>query len=166
MKSVVTFKLNARKSARLRALLIIVNMLMASRTTSLTRSAHPILKRTPIHRRFRCTPLQTTPRFAKSLPCPLWSSSFSLCHPKPAVTISITSSSRSISCFSASSMASTVQSDSLRENPLLEDFEFPPFDAVQASHVRPGIRALLQKLVSHGGVSSFLGFRGSDWLID
>uniref|UniRef100_A0A8R7PYA2 Oligopeptidase A N-terminal domain-containing protein n=1 Tax=Triticum urartu TaxID=4572 RepID=A0A8R7PYA2_TRIUA len=28
-------------------------------------------------------------------------------------------------------------------NPLLADFDFPPFDRVEPAHVRPGIRALL-----------------------
>ncbi|CAN8236786.1 unnamed protein product [Cochlearia groenlandica] len=36
--------------------------------------------------------------------------------------------------------------DSLSSNPLLQKFEFPPFDSVDAGHVRPGIRALLQQL--------------------
>ncbi|CAH2073225.1 unnamed protein product [Thlaspi arvense] len=36
--------------------------------------------------------------------------------------------------------------DSLSSNPLLQSFEFPPFDVVGAQHVRPGIRALLQQL--------------------
>ncbi|CAI9766896.1 unnamed protein product [Fraxinus pennsylvanica] len=31
-------------------------------------------------------------------------------------------------------------------NPLLKDFYFPPFDSIDAKHVRPGIRALLKKL--------------------
>ncbi|KAL2531678.1 putative cytosolic oligopeptidase A [Abeliophyllum distichum] len=31
-------------------------------------------------------------------------------------------------------------------NPLLKDFYFPPFDSIEAKHVRPGIRALLKKL--------------------
>ncbi|KAI5015383.1 hypothetical protein ZWY2020_056773 [Hordeum vulgare] len=31
-------------------------------------------------------------------------------------------------------------------NPLLADFDFPPFDRVEPSHVRPGIRALLARL--------------------
>ncbi|RYR18273.1 hypothetical protein Ahy_B03g062882 isoform A [Arachis hypogaea] len=39
-------------------------------------------------------------------------------------------------------MAATTQDD----NPLLKEFEFPPFDAVEAKHVRPGIRGLLTKL--------------------
>ncbi|KAI8541962.1 hypothetical protein RHMOL_Rhmol08G0101700 [Rhododendron molle] len=34
------------------------------------------------------------------------------------------------------------------DNPLLNDFYFPPFDAIQADHVRPGIRALLKNLES------------------
>ncbi|KAG2309931.1 hypothetical protein Bca52824_021488 [Brassica carinata] len=36
--------------------------------------------------------------------------------------------------------------DSLSSNPLLQNFEFPPFDVVDAHHVRPGIRSLLQQL--------------------
>ncbi|KAI3704590.1 hypothetical protein L1987_74815 [Smallanthus sonchifolius] len=32
------------------------------------------------------------------------------------------------------------------DNPILKTFEFPPFDAIDASHVRPGIRALLKEL--------------------
>ncbi|XP_058227073.1 organellar oligopeptidase A, chloroplastic/mitochondrial-like [Rhododendron vialii] len=32
------------------------------------------------------------------------------------------------------------------DSPLLNDFYFPPFDAIQADHVRPGIRALLKNL--------------------
>ncbi|KAE8798035.1 putative cytosolic oligopeptidase A [Hordeum vulgare] len=31
-------------------------------------------------------------------------------------------------------------------NPLLADFDFPPFDRVEPSHIRPGIRALLARL--------------------
>ncbi|PKA58727.1 oligopeptidase A [Apostasia shenzhenica] len=36
--------------------------------------------------------------------------------------------------------------ESLDANPLLWDFEFPPFDVVEAKHVRPGIRELLRRL--------------------
>ncbi|KFK25326.1 hypothetical protein AALP_AA8G098300 [Arabis alpina] len=36
--------------------------------------------------------------------------------------------------------------DSISSNPLLQNFDFPPFDVVDAHHVRPGIRALLQQL--------------------
>lgn len=35
-----------------------------------------------------------------------------------------------------------------QDNPLLKDFDFPPFDCVNADHVRPGVRALLKKVVS------------------
>ncbi|CAK7339753.1 unnamed protein product [Dovyalis caffra] len=42
------------------------------------------------------------------------------------------------------SMAAAVD----EANPLLQDFEFPPFDVVEAKHVRPGIRALLKNLES------------------
>ncbi|WOH10248.1 hypothetical protein DCAR_0729714 [Daucus carota subsp. sativus] len=33
-----------------------------------------------------------------------------------------------------------------QDNPLLKDFDFPPFDCVTADHVRPGVRALLKKV--------------------
>ncbi|ERN18084.1 hypothetical protein AMTR_s00046p00223780 [Amborella trichopoda] len=39
-------------------------------------------------------------------------------------------------------MAATVNV----ENPLLSDFTFPPFDVVEAKHVRPGMRTLLKQL--------------------
>ncbi|XVF59164.1 hypothetical protein PTKIN_Ptkin07bG0253700 [Pterospermum kingtungense] len=38
--------------------------------------------------------------------------------------------------------------ENIQSNPLLLDFEFPPFDIVEAKHVRPGIRALWKKLKS------------------
>lgn len=34
----------------------------------------------------------------------------------------------------------------INDNPLLSDFDFPPFDCIQADHVRPGVRALLKKI--------------------
>lgn len=41
----------------------------------------------------------------------------------------------------------TSQGDAqIESNPLLQDFVFPPFDAVEPKDVRPGIRALLKKL--------------------
>ncbi|WJX61772.1 oligopeptidase A [Trifolium repens] len=43
-------------------------------------------------------------------------------------------------------MATSALNDVVEPNPLLEQFVFPPFDAVEPKHVRPGIRALLQKL--------------------
>lgn len=36
--------------------------------------------------------------------------------------------------------------EDINNNPLLKDFDFPPFDRIEAKHVRPGIRALLQQL--------------------
>lgn len=123
--------------------LLILNILMATRI-SLTRSVHPLLKRNPFSRRSCVVSTQTTSRLPKSFPCPLWSSlsssSFPLCVHKSAATTTFSSSP---TCsYSVSSMASTIES-----NPLLQDFDFPPFDAVEASHVRPGIRALLKNLV-------------------
>ena len=43
-------------------------------------------------------------------------------------------------------MSATEDSES---NPLLEDFDFPPFDRIEAKHVRPGVRALLKQLVCY-----------------
>lgn len=47
---------------------------------------------------------------------------------------------------------------SVEANPLLQDFDFPPFDAVKAEHVRPGIRTLLKQLVWPFDLLSCLGF--------
>ncbi|KAL8044715.1 hypothetical protein ABFX02_08G063600 [Erythranthe guttata] len=100
----------------------------------------------------------------KSRPCPLWSSSFSLCllhtrarshnhhrrntllphtiGPKPSRRPT-TPSVRSF-CISASSTVAEMADTG--SNPLLKEFYFPPFDSIEASHVRPGIRALLKQL--------------------
>ena len=43
---------------------------------------------------------------------------------------------------------STAMSGIDGDNPLLKDFYFPPFDSMQAHHVRPGVAALLNKLVT------------------
>lgn len=48
--------------------------------------------------------------------------------------------------MAAAGIATATIEESLESNPLLRDFDFPPFDVVEAKHVRPGIRALLQKL--------------------
>nr|XP_011466617.1 PREDICTED: probable cytosolic oligopeptidase A [Fragaria vesca subsp. vesca] len=122
------------------ASLLIFNMLMATRVT-LSRSVSPLLKRAPHHPHFAPRPLP------KSFPCPLWSSSFSSCLlslPKPTAT----SRRRRRPRCSFSMAASAAVDQALSSNPLLQDFDFPPFDAVDASHVRPAIRALLKKLES------------------
>ncbi|WJX56478.1 oligopeptidase A [Trifolium repens] len=121
-------------------------MLMATRLTltnslSRSRSIKPLLKRTS--RSIFC------PKHShKSLPCPLWSSSFSICidslHKSTSPSFTTSTSSRRFS--SSSSMATSALNDVVEPNPLLEQFVFPPFDAVEPKHVRPGIRALLQKL--------------------
>uniref|UniRef100_F6HCS8 Serine hydroxymethyltransferase-like domain-containing protein n=1 Tax=Vitis vinifera TaxID=29760 RepID=F6HCS8_VITVI len=41
----------------------------------------------------------------------------------------------------------TVPQSTPEVNPLLLDFDFPPFDAVKADHVIPGIRTMLNQLV-------------------
>ncbi|XP_039036513.1 probable cytosolic oligopeptidase A [Hibiscus syriacus] len=128
-------------------------MLMASTRFSLSRSVHPILKRPHFPSYPSC------PRFApkglpKSHPCPLWSSSFSFCiqtfhRSTSPYLFSSSSSFSSCSSISPPPMASSASvGDNIESNPLLEDFDFPPFDVVEAQHVRPGIRALLKKLES------------------
>ena len=129
-----------RKVHPVGAVLLIINLLMASRI-SLSRSIL-LLQRTNNHFPYSHF---TPKRFPKSYPCPLWSSSFSLClqtlH-KSSTTTATTPPSIS-NCCSSISMDPVVD----EANPLLQDFEFPPFDVVEAKHVRPGIRALLKNLV-------------------
>ncbi|GAV74746.1 Peptidase_M3 domain-containing protein [Cephalotus follicularis] len=130
---------------------IIVNMLMttSSSRASLSRSIRPLLRRTP-------KSLLSPKRCPKSPICPLWSSSFSLClqklrkstssSPLTPTAISPLYCSASLSAPSMDATAASARDEGLESNPLLQDFEFPPFDAVEAKHVRPGIRALLKKL--------------------
>ncbi|CAI0430868.1 unnamed protein product [Linum tenue] len=125
---------------------------------SLSRSVHPILKHPT---RF----LTQSPHFAlnrplKSRPCPVWSASFSFCLSSSSSSsfstsslpvLSLSHSPRRYSSFTPlpsppSAMAAAVAAAADVENPLLKDFEFPPFDSVEADHVRPGVRALLKQL--------------------
>lgn len=136
--------------ARPLAIFFILNILMATRL-SISRSVHPIIRRSP-HLSSYLYPKQSI----KSYPCPLWSSSFSFClHSlRKRSTPLIPPLSSSCSSFPSHSMAAagiataTIE-ESLESNPLLRNFDFPPFDVVEAKHVRPGIRALLQKLVCY-----------------
>ncbi|KAM4118008.1 hypothetical protein ACB094_02G168300 [Castanea mollissima] len=52
----------------------------------------------------------------------------------------------SFSCSATLLSSSLPVEESIENNPLLQDFDFPPFDVVKAKHVCPGIRALLKKL--------------------
>ncbi|KAG6747568.1 hypothetical protein POTOM_047454 [Populus tomentosa] len=110
-----------RKVHPVGAVLLIINLLMASRI-SLSRSIL-LLQRTNNHFPYSHF---TPKRFPKSNPCPLWSSSFSLClqtlH-KSSTTTATTPPSIS-NCYSSISMDPVVD----EANPLLQDFEFPPFD--------------------------------------
>ncbi|XP_061336893.1 probable cytosolic oligopeptidase A [Gastrolobium bilobum] len=124
--------------------LLIANMLMATRLTrtlTLSCSIPPLLKRTS-HSIFH--PKQ----FSKSRPCPLWSSSFSFCLEAlhKSTSPSFACACACSSSLSAPSMAASAIDDLVEANPLLKDFEFPPFDVVEPKHVRPGIRTLLKKL--------------------
>lgn len=118
-------------------------MLLATRI-SVTSSIHSLLKRTP---RSLSSPKQS---LNKSSACQLWSSSFSFCtRTLQKSTSAAPSLSYSCSSLSAPSMAAAAAADPppIGVNPLLQDFEFPPFDVVEAKHVCPGIRAILKKLV-------------------
>ncbi|XP_057448600.1 probable cytosolic oligopeptidase A [Lotus japonicus] len=120
--------------------LLISNMLMATRLTltlSIPRSVHPLLKRTSHS-------ISLLKQFPKSHPCPLWSSSFSFC--LDALHKSTSPSSSSSSSFTSYSSPSMAAAAAVEANPLLQDFDFPPFDVVEPKYVRPGIRALLTKL--------------------
>lgn len=153
---------------RVLATLLIVNMLMASRV-SLSRSLHPLLKNHSPKRIYQFTPKQ----FQKSHLCPLWSSSFSFClqlqslHKSKITSVPFAS----YSCPSSSSLSATASASmaSVETNPLLQDFEFPPFDAVEAKHVTPGVRALLKQMVTlslyYLRISSFLDFTPLDFIL-
>ncbi|KAK7407173.1 hypothetical protein VNO78_08869 [Psophocarpus tetragonolobus] len=112
--------------------LLIANMLMATRLTL----THPFSRSISRTRASLLHPKQ----FPKSHPCPLWSSSFSFCLHRLHKS---TSPLRASSSLSAPSMAASSFDEA---NPLLQNFDFPPFDVVQPKHVRPGIRALIAKL--------------------
>ncbi|KAI3931161.1 hypothetical protein MKX01_029351 [Papaver californicum] len=111
-------------------------------------------------------PLISPKHLTKSLPCPLWSSSFSFClhqlHTSVRSPSSLSPSSFSTAPFctfssatplmasqNPSPMVSSSQEEEvveLKDNPLLRDFDFPPFDVLEAKHVRPAIRAILNEL--------------------
>lgn len=140
-------------------------------TFSLSRSIHfqPVCLIKPYLRRphFPSYPHHSL----KSRPCPLWSSSFSLCllhtrsrthrhsllrkaiGAKPART-----SSPYVRSFSISASSVVPEMADTESNPLLKEFYFPPFDSIEAEHVRPGVRALLKQLVC----LLFIGFIQSE----
>lgn len=137
---------------------VIANTLMATTTTSRA-SLNLLLRRSPPKLRnskffSSSSSCQFRPStLPKSYPCPIWSSSFSFCLPPRSTSTSLpfrhfSSSPPSMSSAIAAAASSSVSDESLlSSNPLLQDFDFPPFDSVDAEHVRPGIRALLQHLV-------------------
>ncbi|CAH1444157.1 unnamed protein product [Lactuca virosa] len=102
-----------------------------------------------------CSSLSSTHKhLLKSRICPLWSPSFLFClPPPPRSTILRHSYSPSLSpaaahhrgSFCSATLPSSM-STVFDDNPLLKDFVFPPFDAIDACHVRPGMHALLKKL--------------------
>ncbi|KAK1292841.1 hypothetical protein QJS10_CPB17g02455 [Acorus calamus] len=114
---------------------LLLTMLVTASLIPLARSSVPRL------------PLSHSLRSHKSFPCPLWSSSFSFCLSHLSRSTSPSHFSCSSSSMASSSSSSVLGGETLEgNNPLLQDFVFPPFDAVKPEHVRPGIRALLKKL--------------------
>ncbi|GKB14269.1 probable cytosolic oligopeptidase A, partial [Tanacetum coccineum] len=78
----------------------------------------------------------------KSHICPLWSPSFFRC-------LSLRHRHAPLSRATNQSLSrAAAMSTATDDNPLLKEFEFPPFDSIDASHVRPGMRTLLKKLVT------------------
>ncbi|KAA8531477.1 hypothetical protein F0562_006170 [Nyssa sinensis] len=125
--------------------ILIFNMLMATRFT-LSRSFQfqPLCLRRP-----SSFPLPYPKHLQKSRPCPLWSASFPVCIHRLRKSTSPSSPSLKVRALSATSTVfESPKMSTVEDNPLLKDFYFPPFDAVEAKHVRPGIRALLKTLES------------------
>lgn len=85
----------------------------------------------------------STSKHLKSRICPLHPPSFFLCLPPTTILRHSPPLTARRASFSFAAMSTTSD-----DNPLLKNFEFPPFDSIDASHVRPGMRALLKKLVS------------------
>ncbi|KAG5528108.1 hypothetical protein RHGRI_028892 [Rhododendron griersonianum] len=132
------------KGAPLLGALFLVMAARMSLSRSIQLPLHPVCLRRPLP-----LPRSTPAQFRKSRACPLWSTSFSLClrlhtlRHKSAASPPYppTATTRSFSSSTSMPMAEAAE-----DNPLLKDFVFPPFDAVRAEHVRPGIRVLLKKL--------------------
>ncbi|WVZ09139.1 hypothetical protein V8G54_013669 [Vigna mungo] len=118
--------------------LLIANLLMATRLSlTFSRSIPPLLLT-----RTSCS-ISNLKQFPKSHPCPLWSSSFSFCLHRLHKS---TSPLRASSFSSSPLMAASSPNGVIEDNPLLQNFDFPPFDVVEPKHVRPGIRSLLGEL--------------------
>ncbi|XP_057961566.1 probable cytosolic oligopeptidase A isoform X2 [Malania oleifera] len=128
---------------------VLVSMLLAMAVRApLARSASISIR--PVLRCSHSLSVISPKHLLKSRPCPLWSSSFSSCLSLYTLRKSTTPPPLHI-CSSSSSVASMAAPTVDRPdeaNPLLQDFDFPPFDAVRADHVAPGIRTLLKRLGS------------------
>lgn len=109
--------------------LLMLAAMIAVMSLALTRSPFPL----PLLRRSSPSLSDAAHlRPPKSRTCPLWSSRCP---------------SSSVAFSSPPAMAAAAVQEGVEQNPLPTEFVFPPFDAVEAKHVRPGIRALLKQLV-------------------
>ncbi|KFK28230.1 hypothetical protein AALP_AA8G489300 [Arabis alpina] len=129
------------------AIVFISNTLMAATTTSRA-SLNLLLRRPPPKKsKFFSSSHFRPSTFSKSYSCPIWSSSFNFClPPRSTSTLPLRHFSSSPPSMSSAVSAAVTESEIVSSNPLLEDFDFPPFDSVDAVHVRPAIRSLLQQL--------------------
>ncbi|KAH0892356.1 hypothetical protein HID58_054785 [Brassica napus] len=135
---------------------VIANTLMATTTTSRA-SLNLLLRRSPSKLRnakFFSSSSQFRPStLPKSYSCPIWSSSFSFCLPPRSTSTSLpfrqfSSSPPSMSSAIAAAVSSAVSDESLlSSNPLLQDFDFPPFDSVDAEHLENSVEPSWPKLV-------------------
>lgn len=134
--------------------LLIVNMLMAT-CISITHSIHLLLKHTPHS-------LSSPKQYPKSCRCPLRFSSSSVCLQHPPQVHPYYSFTLSLFLFlSAPSMAATTAMyEPIKANPLLQEFDFPSLDVVEAKH---RIHALLKNLEYF--VLLFLGSFKVFWVI-
>ncbi|KAL8246955.1 hypothetical protein R6Q59_008171 [Mikania micrantha] len=126
-----------RKITSIATTLLIVVFAMATIISFARSFRHPI--------RYSCS---STSKRLKSRICPLWSPSFSLCLPASPRTTTLRKSHLPPPLSAVNPLRAPTMSTVSDDNPLLRTFEFPPFDAIDACHVLPGLRALLKKLDS------------------
>lgn len=125
---------------RFRASILITTLAMLLLSSSLS----PLSRSLPL---LRSGAGAAPPRLRRSYPCPLWSSSFSFCLSRLPKSTTTPLSAVPFCSSSMASAAAATADDGFGSNPLLKDFDFPPFHAVEPKHVRPGIRELLRRLV-------------------
>lgn len=125
---------------------ILITMLSLSRfslTRSLPISLHTSLLKQSLYKK-------------PALSCP----ALPLSHPFSAYLRQLPKFNRPICAATMASDSTVDPTPSLinSDNPLLKDFDFPPFDVVEPNHVRPGIRELIRRLVRNSFFFFFCNF--------